>query len=218
MKYDINKSLVYITQANDNADSFAREPKYADRGRALKAFLERLNAEGIRWAVGCSFAMYGMGITDDFHDFDIIVCERDFARVIEIMKELGAEFHIECDSQKKDVFCSHGFATATLPRNAEFDIIADFGIRTFGSYYQYYLEDEHIDYFKANGMIIPLVPAEPLFVLYHFMVAWQPGRKFKVDRLREYLAAGNVRHPEILEDALRFDLPWRIRNDIEQLL
>ncbi len=218
-RFDTNSTLNrrYLEQATDNIHSFLNEPKFADRRNALFLLADMLDGAGITWGLGCSFSMFAYGIIDDFHDFDLLSTKSGFRIAMEIMRFLGAEILLETEEDPtiEKGFCSRYFATVVLPRNAEVDVIADFGIKAFNCKYRYQIDEGDLDFFAVGNHYIPIIPAEPLFVLYRMMVDFQPNRRYKVERLGEYLDAGNVRHQNLLEEALLFELDEDIEKEIK---
>ena len=211
--------MAYIDQSRYNAYSFMHERKYEDRRNNLFMLMSEAKKEDVLCGVGCSYAIFALGAGDDFHDLDIVTNKESYPKLERIVRSLGAEFHAPPPKEQSDVFNSNApFATVTLPKNTEIDIITDFGVRTFDSQYIYYIKEDDLEYFDVGETKIPILPAEVLFILYHMMVGWQANRMFKVDRLREYLLAGNVRHKHILENALELELPEWIEKDIEKIL
>ena len=55
----------------------------------LRRIAEALNAAQIEWAVGASLVLYFHGLTDEFHDIDIMVSEEDAERIRQILQTMG---------------------------------------------------------------------------------------------------------------------------------
>lgn len=55
----------------------------------LSRIAERLNEDGITWAVGASLLLYVKGMTDTFHDIDIMTTEADAERLKSALLPMG---------------------------------------------------------------------------------------------------------------------------------
>ena len=58
--------------------------------QVLKAVARQFNRHRVTWAVGGSLLLYFKGITDDFHDIDLFILQRDVPLVRRILEGMGS--------------------------------------------------------------------------------------------------------------------------------
>lgn len=63
--------------------------------KALRRLADKLNAAGITWAAGGEWLLCFRGLTQSFHQFDIIVAEQDAAAADRILTRLGMRSPVE---------------------------------------------------------------------------------------------------------------------------
>lgn len=63
--------------------------------KALRRLADKLNAAGITWAAGGEWLLCWRGLTQNFHQFDIIVAEQDAAAADKILTRLGMRSPVE---------------------------------------------------------------------------------------------------------------------------
>lgn len=199
-----------------NIHALLTDEKFKNRFNALKTIATQLEKSNVTWAVYSSAAMFLLGITPDFGDWDIFTLPSDAEKTFAIFEAQNEKNH-PLPPETKAQYFNPPCKTYTV-KNTDFDVSPEFEIKTFGTKYMYHLKKEDLLYINVDDLKIPVCPAEALFIIYYMMTGWQPNRKIKVKWLKEYLLAGNLNKPSILFDARNQNLPIWIKEDINSIL
>lgn len=205
----------YSDQARNNIVCLFEDVEYVERKQVFLSIADFFSRKEVKWAIGCSMNLFFRGVVDDFHDIDLIVDINSVGRVKEVMDELGGELMASggngcCES---DVYLHYQVGKVDI------DIISGFRLITFGSSYCYKYDEEEIDTLRVEGLSIPLISMEAMYVLYFMMEGWQPKRKFKRMLVEEFLKENHLTHKEVLEKAIsENNLPGWIRWEIRRLI
>lgn len=214
----IHKGVVVMeisTLRGSNLIAFLEDSEYKTRRMFLREMARKFKEAGIIYGLACSSALFFKGIVDDFNDYDIIVDEADMERagsiLIEELKclEQQVEYNPYCRSKKFREFRGG---------HVDIDMIAGFQIFTFGTHYLYEISKDDIDYMEIDGNRVPVVALEAQFLLYAMMEGWQLKRRFKRVLIGQYLNQYGLKHREILEIALKQNLPDWIEKEVRQLM
>ena len=80
--------------------------------KALRRLADKLNAADITWAAGGEWLLCRHGLTQSYHQFDIIIAEQDAAAADKILSRLGMRSPVE---DAPDVFrCDYHFDGADI--------------------------------------------------------------------------------------------------------
>ena len=80
--------------------------------KALRRLADKLNAVGITWAAGGEWLLCYRGLTQNYHQFDIIVVEQDAAAADKLLSRLGMRSPVE---DAPDTFrCDYHFDGADI--------------------------------------------------------------------------------------------------------
>lgn len=205
----------YSDQARNNMLCLFEDVEYSERKEVFLSLIERFNEKGVNWAIGCSMDLFLRGVVDDFHDLDLIVDGESVKEVKNIMSELGAKLIATggngyCES---DVYLHYQLGRVDV------DVISGFRVMTFGTSYYYKYNKEEIDVIQVEGISIPLISLEAMYVLYFMMEGWQPRRKFKRTLIEECFKLEKPLHKEVFMKAIEEnDLPGWIRWEIKKLI
>ena len=113
---------------------------------------ELFNNKEITWAIGASLLLYFEGITDTFHDIDIMVHEDDVAKAKEILLSLGQL----CPPNPNAQYTTKYFYEFVID-GVDVDVMAGFTIVCDGKEYDCSLQKQQIEkYIEMNGVRIPL--------------------------------------------------------------
>lgn len=135
-----------------------------------------LNQERICWAVGGSLLLYFKGITDEFHDIDLMVAEKDIARTGELLGMLGKKQERHPDSR----FRTRHFLEYVI-EGTEVDVMAGFVIVKDGAEYDGSLYPEQItDRYRLKHTDIPLQSVH-LWKQYYALME-RPEKCLMIDR------------------------------------
>lgn len=118
----------------------------------LSKIAKVLNERNITWAVGASGMLYLNGITDAFHDLDIMILEEQ----IESAKDAMAAFGKPLERKPNPQYQTKHFLEYIV-EDVEVDMMAGFAIVKDGVSYSTPFDKYHIEkYVTVNGQSIPL--------------------------------------------------------------
>ena len=152
--------------------------------RLLAELGRRFDEAGCLWAVGASVLLYFRGYVDAFHDIDLMVNEKDAAKMEAVLQELGT-----LQPSEAGTFRTKYFREFVID-GIEVDMIGGFVILQDGVAYDCDLQAEEIEgYAQVYGQRIPL----------HSVAKWREyygrmGRSEKVTIIDENLAKTPVVH------------------------
>ena len=159
--------------------------------------------------------LFFKGIVDDFNDFDILLPLEEEENFKKAISSVGISL---LPTEQKGCFSSPYYQEALFGR-LHFDLIASFTVNTYGGAYTYpYKASEAENLILEGGIILPIIPVEANLVLYGMMEGWQAKRRFKRELCYEFLQENGVSHPEVLEAALRQQIPGWMKEVITSLL
>lgn len=134
-----------------------------------------LNEQKITWAVGASMLLYFHGITNMFHDIDLMTTSQDAEKVKNILLNLGA---VQENSAANRMYKTERFYEFNL-QGVEIDVIAGMIIVCSGRDENCSLEKEKIEgYASLENERIPLYSLQEWRHFYALM-----GRENKVEMI-----------------------------------
>ena len=174
----------YRSQASDNVRAFY-DAEYTPRRELIRRIVIEFEKRDIVWAVGCSFSLFLRGIVDDFHDFDILVSNKDVEKAKEIMRDV---IHANLVAVGGNGFCNSDDYSHWQINNCDIDLIAGFRVETFGHSLHVPMRPEIIEILDIEYLPykIPAISVEPLYCLYSMMEGWQHKRRYKKLLIEEY--------------------------------
>lgn len=204
----------YDYQAELNISCLLEEVEYSERKECFLMLFEELLKEEIGWGVACSMNLFLRGIVDDFHDLDLIVDIKDINKIKKIMKRNGAKLV----ATGGNGYCeSETYLHYQLGRT-DIDVISGFQILTFGTNYIYNFNSKELDYVKIDGIKVPLISIEALYILYYMMEGWQKKRRYKRILIEDFILATKINHSTVFKKALSNKLPNWIKTSIKSML
>lgn len=148
----------------------------------LAKVAKELNANNITWAIGASLLLYFKGITNEFHDIDIMVAESD----VESIKKLLLSFGKLQPKNPNIKYKTKDFMEFNI-EGIDFDVMAGFIIVNNNIDHYFPLEKKDIkDYVDIQGATIPLQSIEEWYTYYKLM-----DRTEKVKMINSYFAKLN---------------------------
>lgn len=206
----------YNYQKEANITCLIEDGEYSERKDVMFKIVRKFSEANIGWGMGCSTNLFLRGIVDEFHDFDLIVDEKDVPSIQRILKDLGGELI----ATGGNGYCeSDNYFHYQLGR-VDVDVISGFRVKTFGTEYLYKYDLKEIEtcnIYEENLVKIPLIPMEALYLLYCMMEGWQPKRRYKRVLIQEYLR-NEIQFRTILEDSLQQGLPNWVKRNVRELL
>ncbi|MEJ8553011.1 nucleotidyltransferase family protein [Tepidibacter sp. Z1-5] len=176
----------------------------------LSYIAEKLNAGKVLWGVGASILLNHYGLIDKPNDIDILIDLNDIEKADTILKSIGEKKVCE----KSDTYSTKYFYEYVV-NGVDIDVMAGLSINHNEGIYRYSFDDNSIlQNTKINGINIPLTSLEDWYVLYQVI----PNRENKVNMIENYLLSNGIKQPNLLEKALKGNLPNIVRNNIERLL
>lgn len=201
-------------QSRNNLLCFLEDTEYAERKDVFIQLEKIFRERDVKWAVGCSMDLFLRGLTDEFHDLDLIVAKEAIPTIKKIMDEIGAVLTATggngyCES---DVYLHYHIGRVDI------DIISGFRVMTFNTQYYYSYQEEEIDWMEFEGISVPLISLEAMYILYYMMEGWQPKRRFKRRLIEQFFQNNKPEHKEVFLKALEFNLPGWIKWEIKKYL
>jgi hypothetical protein len=171
---------------------------------------EKLNEGSVLWGVGASILLNHYGLIDKPNDIDILVDLKDVEKADIILKSIGEKKVWE----KADTYSTKHFYEYVI-NGVDVDVMAGLNINHNQGVYSYIFDDKSIiQTTKLNGIHIPLTSLEDWYVIYQLI----PNREIKVGIIENYLLLNGINSPNLLERALRGNLPNEVRDNINRLL
>lgn len=147
----------------------------------LSSLLDGVNA---RWAVGGSLMLTLRGVTDVFHDIDVVVALEDMPKCEATLERQCSRLPVKPSS---DVYATDRFCSFRLG-DMDVDLMGGFALRHEKGVYRYPFESAGGDPTLLGSRRIPLCPLEDWYLLYQLM----PNRESKVRMIEAYFHA----HPD----------------------
>lgn len=148
----------------------------------LSSLLDDVNAH---WAIGGSLMLALRGVTDVFHDIDVVVALADMPKC---EAKLSERFSRLPAKPKSDVYVTDRFCSFHL-NEMDVDLMGGFALRHESGIYRYPFENAEADQMLLGNRTIPLCPLEDWYLLYQLM----PNRESKVHLIESYFHA----HPDM---------------------
>ena len=178
--------------------------------KTLSYIGEKLNTNGVIWAVGASIVLNHYGLIDNPNDIDILVALNDIEKADEILKSIG-----EKKLWERTATYSTKYFYEYVVNGVDVDVMSGLAINYDNIKFKYIFDRNSISEIKKiNGIDIPLTSLEDWYVLYQLI----PGREISVKKIENYLSLNGVKHPNFLERSLKGNLPKEIRDNIERIL
>lgn len=144
----------------------------------LSKIAKELNANNITWAIGASLLLYFKEITNEFHDIDIMVAERDVEKIKKVLLSFGKLQPKNPNKQYK----TKDFMEFNI-EGIDFDVMAGFMIVNDNIDYYFPLQKKNIkEYIHIQGTTIPLQSIQDWLTYYKLM-----NRTEKVKMINSYV-------------------------------
>lgn len=175
------------------------------------AFLAKeMNKRNITWGLGGSLLLHFHQLVDHPNDIDLLVDEKHAIDLIEIIHSLGEPI----EAVSKSPFFTTYFAKSKV-NTTEIDIMGGFCIQHSEGMYKLLFDEKSItDFVKVDDIDIPMAALEDWYILYQLI----PNKQDKVDVLDSYFRKNGIKHPVILERALKQPLPINIKEKVTNLM
>ena len=179
--------------------------------KTLSYIGEMLNDNGVVWAVGASILLHHYGLIEgNPNDIDILVDLKYIEKVDKILKSIG-----EKKIREKSGTYSTKYFYEYAVHGVDIDVMAGLSINYNNGIFEYNFDQASIsEYKKINGVNIPLSSLEDWYVIYQLI----PGREVKVNMIEKYLLSNGIKNPDLLQRALKGDLPLEVRDKIHGIL
>lgn len=162
--------------------------------KALRRLADKLNAAGVCWAAAGDWMLTQIGAGDVYHQFDIIVAEKDLAAADKVMSRLG----MKSEHPDEETFhCDYHFDGADISMRTPWKVN--------GCTMQFDAVSIAQDV-NVLGAAVHLLHAEDWYVLSSLA-----GDAKTADKLAAWFAANGVKHPERFAQAVAEPLPDTIK-------
>ncbi|WP_315120612.1 hypothetical protein [uncultured Clostridium sp.] len=176
----------------------------------LRYIGEKLNHEGVKWAVGASILLNHYGLVDNPNDIDILIDLEDKEKVDNIFKDLG----VGEEKGKTTTYLTRYFGEYKV-NNVYVDIMGGFIINHENGQYEYIFDENSItSSMDLNGINIPLTSLEDWYVAYQLI----PNRDYKVEIIENHLLKQGIKHMDLLKRASKQELPDHVKDRISKLV
>lgn len=178
----------------------------AMKEKALRRLADKLNAAGVTWAIGAGYLLAYHGIGQGYHDFDIIVDEKDAEAADRVLSRLGMRSPQEL---KGDAFhCAYHFD------GADIDVMAGMVIHHEDGQWHIRFDGDSVDKtVSVLGAQVHLMYLEDWYVFYALI-----GHDKKAQAIEEHFRRHGVKHPERFDQVAREPLPEALQASINALL
>ena len=171
--------------------------------KALRRLAEKLNAAGITWGIGAGWLLCYHGVTDTYHDFDLMAAQADAAQADKVLTRLGMRSPA---ADAGDAFhCAYHFD------GADVDLMA--GAVIGGQYHMRFDASSIAGTAEVLGAQVPLMYLEDWYVYYARM-----GRDSRAAALERHFAAHPPAHPERFALAVAEPLPAPLQAKIDEMM
>lgn len=171
---------------------------------------EKLNKGSVLWGVGGSILLNHYGLIDKPNDIDILVDLNDIEKADRILKSIGEKKVWE----RSNTYSTKYFYEYVV-NSFEVDVMAGLSINHKMGMYRYFFDNKSIfQTTKINNIHIPLTSLEDWYVIYQLM----PNKEIKVRMIENYLLSNGIKKLDLLERALKGNLPNEVRENIKRML
>jgi hypothetical protein len=180
---------------------------------ALAKAARRLNGANVGWALGASALLWVEGVSETFHDFDLLIAPEQMAAALQAMRECGATE--QPPPAPNPAYATQAFSEFLLD-GAEFDLLCGFAICYEGEVYRYPFTAARVAKTALLlGESVPLCLLADWFVLYLLM----PCRADRADGIARHLyTLPRAEWAPWLTDWLSGSLPGAVRARVQALL
>lgn len=180
--------------------------------QSLLKIANELNQHNIHWALGGSMMLLYHGLAEDAHDIDLMVTVDDFLIASSVLLSLGIKLKKRVEISP--LYQTENFAEYKID-GYDVDLMAGLQISHKNGIYRYCFDELSVTDSKwHDGVKINYASLEDWYVLYLLM----PHRSIKVQKIEHHLIKIQIKHPLLLERALRGNLPEPVKNRVEGIL
>lgn len=168
------------------------------------------NENNVLWGVGASVLLHQHGLVEQPNDIDLLVAEKDIKKADELLSALGSKKAYENTGD----YATEYFLEYHI-QGVDIDVMCNLGIVHDEGVFHYVFDDQSIDqHVLINGVKIPFCTMEDWYVIYQLL----RNRMSKVQMVEAFLKENGVKHPYLLERALKGQLTERVYNKIVYLI
>lgn len=180
--------------------------------QTLIKIANELNQHNVHWALGGSLMLLHHGLVDDAHDIDLMVTIEDFKIASHVLDALG--IRMKNRDEISTLYQTEYFVEYKVD-GYDVDLMAGLQISHANGIYRYCFDELSVTDSKWHDDVkINYASLEDWYVLYLLM----PHRSIKVQKIEHHLVKIQIKHPLLLERALRGNLPEPVKNRVEGIL
>lgn len=178
--------------------------------KILLKIAKEFNDVGIKWGIGGSLLLKKHALINIVNDIDIIVSNRDINRLIEILDRIASKV----TAPVKQEYATKHFLQYQL-NGISIDVMSQFIIKHDAGSYEFIFDDTSIsDIVVIDNIQLPYTSLEDWLIAYMLMI----NREEKVNMIWNYFMTNGIRKPELIERALRQQLPEMTEKRLKELL
>jgi hypothetical protein len=180
--------------------------------QTLLKIANELNKHQVHWALGGSLMLLHHGLADDAHDIDLMVTIEDFITASSVLLSLGIK--MKNRDEISPLYQTENFTEYKVD-GYDVDLMAGLQISHENGVYRYCFDELSMTESKwYDNVKINYASLEDWYVLYQLM----PHRSNKVLKIEHHLIKIQIKHPLLLERALRGNLPEAVKHRVEGIL
>jgi len=162
---------------------------------ALLLIAQKLNSEGIMWALGGSNVLKQFDLIETVNDIDILVSEKDIVKANQILASIGSKMEVKANPNYLTTY----FYSYRI-KKFKVDLMCDFKIKYNDIVYTYTFDETSI---TSSDEIakekIFFTSLEDWYVLYRLMDREDDE---KIKNLEKHFELHGIKHPQILKRTL----------------
>lgn len=170
--------------------------------KALRRLADKFSAKGVTWAIGGSWLLCQHGILDTFHDFDILVAEKDADKAENVLARLGMAGELP--------HTGNAYQSAYHFDGADIETFA--GMVIDGRWHVQFDAAAIAGQADVQGAPVNLMHLEDWFVLYSLM-----GKQARAEAIAAYLKDKGAAHPERFAQVVAEPLPEDLLEKIKAI-
>lgn len=163
--------------------------------KALRRLADKLNAAGVTWAAAGDWMLTQIGAGDVYHQFDLIVAEKDLAAADKVMTRLGMKTE---HPDEATFHCDYHFDGADISMRTPWVVN--------GQYHMQFDAASIAQDATVLGARVPLLHPEDWFVLCALA-----GDAKSTSALSAWFAANGIAHPDRFTLAVAEPLPDSVK-------
>ncbi len=165
---------------------------------------DEFNKNNILYAVGFSFVLKHYGLVDKVNDIDLIVSPKDLDKAKKIMDKIAKPSNdIVLSDQLESYLVQYKIGKTKI------ELLSDIKIKFGRGTYKMIFDEKSVQKkINIEGITIPLLALEELYVMYQLM----KGKEEKADKIETHFKQKGLKDKDLLLRAISQELPLTVVN------